>query len=225
MAEIMRMDRDALHGKHALSKMQRRIHDHEVDIVVGTQLITKGHDFPNVTLVGAILADLSLNLPDFRAGERTFQLLTQVAGRAGRAEKPGEVFIQTYNPRHHSLQCARDHDAKRYLEVELKQRKVLKVSPYWSMVLILCSSPSEKRAETLASTVRGRIKKIPQNVTIIGPLESPLKKLRNRFRWQVLLKAPEISVLKSLLNEMMQEPIKVQKDELLQIDVDPHHLI
>ena len=84
-AEIMRMDRDALHGKHALSKMQRRIHDHEVDIVVGTQLITKGHDFPNVTLVGAILADLSLNLPDFRAGERTFQLLTQVAGRAGRA--------------------------------------------------------------------------------------------------------------------------------------------
>ena len=225
MAEIMRMDRDALHGKHALSKMQRRIHDHEVDIVVGTQLITKGHDFPNVTLVGAILADLSLNLPDFRAGERTFQLLTQVAGRAGRAEKPGEVFIQTYNPRHHSLLCARDHDAKRYLEVELKQRKVLKVPPYWSMVLILCSSPSEKRAETLASTVRGRIKKIPQNVTIIGPLESPLKKLRNRFRWQVLLKAPEISVLKSLLNEMMQEPIKVQKDELLQIDVDPHHLI
>ena len=96
---------------------------------------------------------------------------------------------------------------------------------YWSMVLVLCSSPSEKRAETLASTMRGRIKKIPQNVTIIGPLESPLKKLRNRFRWQVLLKAPEISVLKSLLNEMMQEPIKVQKDELLQIDVDPHHLI
>ena len=113
-AEIMRMDRDALHGKHALSKMQRRIHDHEVDIVVGTQLITKGHDFPNVTLVGVILADLSLNLPDFRAGERTFQLLTQVAGRAGRAEKPGEVFIQTYNPRHHSLQCARDHDCLLY---------------------------------------------------------------------------------------------------------------
>ena len=109
--------------------------------------------------------------------------------------------------------------------MELEQRKVLKVPPYWSMVLILCSSPSEKRAETLASMVRGRIKKIPQNVTIIGPLESPLKKLRNRFRWQVLLKAPEISVLKSLLNEMMQEPIKVQKDELLQIDVDPHHLI
>ena len=87
-ADILRMDRDALHGKHALSKMQRLIHEHKVDIVVGTQLITKGHDFPNVTLVGVILADLSLNLPDFRASERTFQILTQVAGRAGRATHP-----------------------------------------------------------------------------------------------------------------------------------------
>jgi primosomal protein N' (replication factor Y) len=224
-AEVLRMDRDSLHGKHALSKMQRRIHDQEVDIVVGTQLITKGHDFPNVTLVGVILADLSLNLPDFRSGERTFQLLTQVAGRAGRAEKPGEVLIQTYNPKHHSLQCAKDHDTLRYLEIELKQRNLLKIPPFLSMVLILCSSPSEKRAETLAFSVRNRFKKLPPSLTVIGPVESPLKKLRNRYRWQVLIKAPDASMLKCQLNRLMKEPLKLQKDELLQIDIDPHHLI
>ena len=97
-ARILRMDRDTLHGKHALSRMHNQIRKHEVDIVIGTQLVTKGHDFPEVTLVGVILSDLSLNIPDFRSSERTFQLLTQVAGRAGRGKKPGEVLIQTHNP-------------------------------------------------------------------------------------------------------------------------------
>jgi primosomal protein N' (replication factor Y) len=122
-ARLLRMDRDTLHGKHALSEMQQKIQSHEVDIVIGTQLVTKGHDFPNVTLVGVLLADLGLNLPDFRSAERTFQLLTQVAGRAGRGEKPGRVLIQTNNPHHHSLLTAQLQDYASFVNQELPFEK------------------------------------------------------------------------------------------------------
>ena len=241
-ARILRMDRDTLHGKYALSKMHERIRNHEVDIVIGTQLVTKGHDFPEVTLVGVILSDLSLNIPDFRASERTFQLLTQVAGRAGRGHKPGEVLIQTHNPRHHSLLCSKEHDTVRFRELELEQRKNLSMPPFNSLTLILCSSPLEERAEKLAREIDEKIKVIIKNrrqtpidknpehasflhVKIIGPVEAPMKKLRNRFRWLLLLKADTAKPILHLLPQIFENPPKTMRNELIQIDVDPHNLM
>ena len=242
-ARILRMDRDTLHGKHALSRMHNRISKHEVDIVIGTQLVTKGHDFPEVTLVGVILSDLSLNIPDFRSSERTFQLLTQVAGRAGRGNKPGEVLIQTHNPRHHSLICAKEHDSLQFKEIELENRNNLKMPPNYSLTMILCSSPREDRAEILARELDNKIRIFlsennlttfnnPNNyinsdykVNIIGPFEAPIKKLRNRFRWQLILKAEDIRTLLNLLHLVFEYPLATKRDELIQIDVDPHNLM
>ena len=242
-ARILRMDRDTLHGKHALSRMHNRISKHEVDIVIGTQLVTKGHDFPEVTLVGVILSDLSLNIPDFRSSERTFQLLTQVAGRAGRGHKPGEVLIQTHNPRHHSLICAKEHDTFQFREIELEQRNNLRMPPNYSLTMILCSSPREERAESLARELDNKIRAIlsdnklaacknlnnhdhsDYSAKIIGPFEAPIKKLRNRFRWQLLLKADNVRPLLNLLHLVFENPPATKRDELIQIDVDPHNLM
>ena len=242
-ARILRMDRDTLHGKHALSRMHNQISKHEVDIVIGTQLVTKGHDFPEVTLVGVILSDLSLNIPDFRSSERTFQLLTQVAGRAGRGNKPGEVLIQTHNPRHHSLICAKEHDSIQFREIELEQRNNLRMPPNFSLTMILCSSPSEARAEILARELDNKIRTILSDskltacnnlnnydhtystAKIIGPFEAPIKKLRNRFRWQLLLKADNVRPLLNLLHLVFENPPATKRDELIQIDVDPHNLM
>ena len=237
------MDRDTLHGKHALSRMHNQISKHEVDIVIGTQLVTKGHDFPEVTLVGVILSDLSLNIPDFRSSERTFQLLTQVAGRAGRGNKPGEVLIQTHNPHHHSLICAKEHDSFQFREIELEQRNNLRMPPNYSLTMILCSSPREERAEILARELDNKIRTILsgskltacKNLNnydhsyytskIIGPFEAPIKKLRNRFRWQLLLKADNVRPLLNLLHQVFENPPATKRDELIQIDVDPHNLM
>ncbi|HIO61585.1 MAG: primosomal protein N' [SAR324 cluster bacterium] len=239
-ARILRMDRDTLHGKHALSKMHDRIRKHEVDIVIGTQLVTKGHDFPEVTLVGVILSDLSLNIPDFRASERTFQLLTQVAGRAGRGHKPGKVLIQTHNPRHHSLLCAKEHDTTKFRELELERRQNLRMPPFHSLSLIVCSSPREERAESIARELAEKIQKIfsqtspvshaesnskAETIEVIGPIEAPMKKLRNRFRWQLLLKAENVRPILHLLKLVFESAPSTRRDELIQIDVDPHNLL
>jgi len=242
-ARILRMDRDTLHGKHALSKMHERIRKHEVDIVIGTQLVTKGHDFPEVTLVGVIMSDLSLNIPDFRASERTFQLLTQVAGRAGRGNKPGKVLIQTHNPRHHSLLCAKEHNTTQFMELELERRLNLRMPPFHSLTLIVCSSPHEGRAEKMAQAIYEKIRTVIANtprttaqesvenaatgdeIKVIGPIEAPMKKLRNRFRWQLLLKADNVRRLLHLLKHVFESPPSIKRDELVQIDVDPHHLL
>ncbi len=222
-ARVLRMDRDSLHGKHALSKMQEAVRAKEVDILVGTQLVTKGHDFPDMTLVGVLLADLGLNLPDFRSSERTFQLLTQVAGRAGRSEKAGEVLVQTYNPRHHSLQFAQRHDATGFREQELNQRLQLRLPPFQSLVLITCSSPQEERAMQLAHEYAQQFQRFQGKLTLLGPLEAPLKKLRNRFRWQVLLKAEQGALLRHALRHAAAP--KPLKEELIQVDVDPVDLL
>ncbi len=242
-ARILRMDRDSLHGKHALSKMHDRIRNHEVDIIIGTQLVAKGHDFPEVTLVGVILSDLSLNIPDFRASERTFQLLTQVAGRAGRGEKPGEVIIQTYNPKHHSFLCAQNHDTNKFKKIELERRKFLKMPPFHSLTMILCSSPNEERARIIANGIVKDIKNFveikennkvinsitnPKNKTklkIIGPVEAPIKKMRNRYRCQILLKSDNNKQILYYLNHVFNLGIQKKRNELIQVDVDVHHLL
>ncbi len=227
-ARILRMDRDTLHGKHALGQMLDQIRNHSVDIVIGTQLVTKGHDFPNITLVGVMLADISLNFPDFRSAERTFQILTQVAGRAGRGEKQGDVLIQTYNPQHHSLQCTQLHDFDQFRDQELRFREQLKVSPFTNMVLVLFSSPKEKQAESLARQFDRNLSAL-HGVEFfrLGPIEAPIQKIQNRYRWMIILKASHVKILHQLLDHAIHEPhpLAPRSEDRIVIDVDPYDLL
>ncbi|MDR2862175.1 MAG: primosomal protein N' [Syntrophobacterales bacterium] len=222
-AAIGRMDRDTATGKNRemiLSALERR----EIDILVGTQMITKGHDFPHINLVGIVSADLSLNIPDFRAAERTFQLLTQVSGRSGRGDIPGRVIIQTVNPDYYVLQKARDQDYHSFYQSEIKVRKTLIYPPFSRLVALHLSAPHKNRAEKAMETLRqamAAIKKktIYNAVEIIGPSHSPIEKLYGQYRWQILLKGKNISHLHSLA----QDIILANKSKTLKItpDVDP----
>ena len=225
-ARILRMDRDTLHRKNSLSRMLEQIATHQVDIVIGTQLVTKGHDFANITFVGVILADLSLNFPDFRAAERTFQLLTQVAGRAGRGNKPGKVLIQTYNPSHHSLQCTQDHDFSFFQQREFHIRQQLKVPPFVALALVRFSSLKENRAQALANSFYQNLMTVSKiEFESLGPSEAPIKKINNRYRWMVILKAPQVKHLHFLLQSALHfpTPLNLRSEERIAIDVDPYN--
>ncbi len=227
-ARLLRMDRDTLHGKHALSEMQQKIQRHEVDIVIGTQLVTKGHDFPNVTLVGVLLADLGLNLPDFRSAERTFQLLTQVAGRAGRGEKPGRVFIQTNNPNHHSLVTAQLQNYESFVNQEIPLRERLRQPPFLSLASVLCISRDENRAKDLALSLRHNLRSNGQaGVICQGPAEAPIRRINHRFRWQVLIKASSAGLIRKVFEKSLlgPEPLICSREENIILDIDPQHLM
>ena len=227
-ARLLRMDRDTLHGKHALSEMQQKIQRHEVDIVIGTQLVTKGHDFPNVTLVGVLLADLGLNLPDFRSAERTFQLLTQVAGRAGRGEKPGRVFIQTNNPNHHSLVTAQLQNYESFVNQEIPLRERLRQPPFLSLASVLCISRDENRAKDLALSLRHNLRSNGKaGVICQGPAEAPIRRINHRFRWQVLIKASSAGLIRKVFEKSLlgPEPLICSREENIILDIDPQHLM
>jgi primosomal protein N' (replication factor Y) len=227
-ARLLRMDRDTLHGKHALSEMQQKIQRHEVDIVIGTQLVTKGHDFPNVTLVGVLLADLGLNLPDFRSAERTFQLLTQVAGRAGRGEKPGRVLIQTNNPNHHSLLTAQLQNYESFVNQELPLRERLRQPPFLSLASVLCVSRDENRAKNLALSLRHNLRSNGQAEVICqGPVEAPIHRINHRFRWQVLIKASSSGLIRKVFEKSLLGPESLicSREENIILDIDPQHLM
>ena len=225
-ARLLRVDKDTLKGKHRLGDMLEQIRRHEVDIVLGTQLVTKGHDFSGITLVGAIWADLSLNFPDFRSAERTFQLLTQVAGRAGRGDKTGEVLIQTYNPQHHSLHCTQTHDFEKFQKNELHIRQQLQVPPYSSMALVLFSSPKENRAQFLSHHFQKNLSHIETiDFHPMGPIEAPIKKIKNRYRWMVLLKATHVKHLHQVLEQALHAPapLKLLSGDRISVDINPYH--
>lgn len=231
-AKIARMDRDtqlkSSTRKHFLSKM----HKGEIDILVGTQIIAKGHDFPNVTLVGVVDADLALHLPDFRSFERTFQILTQVAGRAGRGKKPGQVIIQTYQPTHHSLLCAKEHNFEKFYDIERSHRQSLKYPPYARLANIrFLSNIHEKthKAARLSLEILKEHRKIldlEKSVDFLGPAPSPLPKVRGKFRWQLLIKARTAKQLSNLLNHSSQSiNNRVPSGCRVLIDVDPINML
>ncbi|MCH7477641.1 MAG: primosomal protein N', partial [SAR324 cluster bacterium] len=170
-ARTLRVDSDTLRKRGELERMMGAIQRREYDLIIGTQILSKGHDFPYITLVGAVLADVSLNLPDFRAAERTFQLLTQVAGRAGRGERPGRVLIQTYNPSHYSLVHVRNHDAAAFNERELAARTDSGSPPFSSQALVWVTGPVLGRVEKLARQVAGKLReRRPPAVEVLGPV-------------------------------------------------------
>jgi primosomal protein N' (replication factor Y) len=224
-ANVRRMDADSMTRKEAYRETLRNFRTGKIDILVGTQMIAKGLHFPNVTLVGIINADLALHLPDFRAGERTFQLLTQVAGRAGRGETAGEVFVQTYTPFSPSIQFARHHDFAGYFQQELEFRERCDFPPFKHAVLITVRSAHEGRAKLSAETLVRRLKESLRSEFILGDATpAPLEKLQGQFRFHILLRGEAIMRLSRLVRETL-EKLPLPEDVLAAVDVDPYQLL
>jgi primosomal protein N' (replication factor Y) len=227
-ARIARMDSDTTSRKGETERILRGLDRREIDILVGTQMITKGHDFPEITLVGVLAADASMNIPDFRAGERTFQLLTQVSGRGGRGDQPGRVVIQTFNPNHYAIRRAQEHDYVGFYEDELPLRRELGYPPFSRLIGLHFSSLKKeegkkavaeigKRAREMAGTIAGG------KADVIGPAESPLARLRGRYRWQMLLRGKESRPLHLLAEKLMEG---AERNGLeIRVDVDPVHFM
>ncbi len=225
-ARVLRLDRDSTSRVGSLDEVLQKFRNGEADIMVGTQMVAKGHDFPNVTLVGIILADASLAFPDFRAAERTFQLLTQVAGRAGRAEHPGHVIIQTFQPDHYTLQCAYSHDAEGFSQIEMASRDTASYPPFARIGLIRIESLSEQTAERTAQDI-GQIAKSAieiYGVRVRGPVPAPLARLRDRYRFMVLLFGPTPAKLSGAMR-YVRGKLEPPKGVDLIFDVDATDLL
>src|SRR5436305_1281363 len=224
-ANVQRMDADSMTRKEAYRETLRNFRTGKIDILVGTQMIAKGLHFPNVTLVGIINADLALHLPDFRAGERTFQLLTQVAGRAGRGETAGEVFVQTYTPFSPSIQFARHHDFAGYFQQELEFRERCDFPPFQHAVLITVRSAHEGRAKLSAETLKRRLKEALPDEFILGDATpAPLEKLQGQFRFHILIRGEAIMRLSRLVRETLDK-LPFPEDVTVTVDVDPYQLL
>ncbi len=224
-AVVRRMDADSMTRKDAYRETLRAFRAGKIDILVGTQMIAKGLHFPNVTLVGIINADLSLHLPDFRAGERTFQLLTQVSGRAGRGETPGEVFVQTYTPFSPSIQFARHHDFAGYFQQELEFRERCDFPPFKHAVLITVRSAHEARSQFSAETIARRLKEaLPAEFILSAPSPAPLEKLQGQFRFHILMRGEAIMRLSRIVRETLDK-LPLPEDVSASVDVDPYQLL
>ena len=224
-ANVRRMDADSMTRKEAYRETLRNFRAGKIDILVGTQMIAKGLHFPNVTLVGIINADLALHLPDFRAGERTFQLLTQVAGRAGRGETSGEVFVQTYTPFSPSIQFARHHDFAGYFQQELEFRERCDFPPFKHAILLTVRSAHEGRAKLSAETLMRRLKdSLGDEFSLSGATPAPLEKLQGQFRFHILLRGEAIMRLSRLVRETVDK-LPFPEDVAVSVDVDPYQLL
>ena len=224
-ARIARVDTDTMQKKNQLRDTLKAFRSQKLDLLIGTQMIAKGLDFPNVTLVGVLNADLALHMPDFRAAERTFQLLTQVAGRAGRGERKGEVFIQTFTPHSPAVQFARHADFHGFADQELEQRKQFHYPPYWHVVLIGCRAKQETHAEFALQTLVKRLQQgLPPDVTFGEPCPSPLAKAHGQFRFQLLLKVAKVRPLVAHLQRTLQG-MTWPEDTFVTWDVDAMSLL
>lgn len=186
-----RLDRDAAGARHVYEKIYRDFASGEIDVLVGTQMIAKGFDFPNVTLVGVVDADVSLHLPDFRSAERTFELISQVAGRTGRGDSKGVVLVQTHHPEHYALQAAQSHDYLGFYDQEIRFRETLRYPPFCRLVHILIRGPKEPVVQESAEALLGKLEGLGPGVDLLGPSPAPYSRLRNQFRYQIVLKGTE----------------------------------
>jgi primosomal protein N' (replication factor Y) (superfamily II helicase) len=230
---VGRMDRDTMTRSSLYQKILGRVRRGELNLLIGTQMITKGHDLPRVTLVGVLAADLSLNIPDFRAGERTFQLLTQVAGRSGRGALPGKVIIQTYNPLHYSIQMAKTQDFGPFYQQEAQFRKEMDYPPFTRLVNLRVEGNSESRVNQRTEEL-GKIaarlckdKRYSGQIEVLGPASAPLSRLKGKHRCQMLLKGRNWNLLHELTERIVE---KMERDHLLPgvkliVDVDPVNML
>ncbi len=230
---VDRMDADTTRSRAGHRRILDRFGAGEVDVLVGTQMVAKGHDFPRVTLVGVLHADAALHLPDFRASERTFQLVSQVAGRAGRGELSGRVLVQTWHPDHHAIRLALTHDFVGFAEREERLRRGLMYPPFSRLLMFRVSATNERAAQQAARHVRSRVDEAGRSAArskgdlrVLGPAVSPMYKLRGRFRWQVLVKGADHGAISRLLHALQpdrlhQEVAKAGRGARLAVDRDP----
>ena len=233
-ASVARMDRDTITRKGSMLKILKGLRDRSTDILIGTQMAAKGHDFPNITLVGIICADLSLSFPDFRAGERTFQLLAQVSGRAGRGEVPGRVILQTYNPDHYSILSARKQDFKTFYAQEISFRKALDYPPFSRIIQLKISGRNSEQTGQYAQAVGDLCNVLKKNdmsfmkyISILGPIEASLYRIAKQYRWQILLKCQSAKQLHRFVHQLIfknQAKINNRYVKLI-VDVDPFFML
>ena len=221
-ARITRLDRDTVTGRRQYEVILQGFRERSFDILVGTQMIAKGHDIPNVTLVGVISADVGLGLPDFRAAERTFQLLTQVAGRAGRGDLPGMVLVQTINPEHYAIRMAAAQDYQAFYEKELNFRRMMHYPPFTAMANLLVRSEKQEEALRLSAELGRLLTPAPEKIKVMGPAEAPVPRLKNEFRYQLLIKSSSRKALNELLGRARDFASENKwPATALVIDVDP----
>ena len=226
-AKTIRMDVDTVSKKNSHEEILNKFKNENIDILIGTQMVVKGHHFPKVTLVGVIAADSSLNIDDYRATERTFQILTQVAGRAGREKVPGKVIIQTYNPDNFSIQEAQQQNYKKFYETEIALRKQLKYPPFCDIIVIGFNSTDEqeikKVSEEIFLKLEERIDK--EQFKIFKPMPSPIDKIQNKYRWRIIIKGNMTKEANKIFNEILKEVYqKNYKNTKITIDVNPNNM-
>ena len=226
-AKTIRMDVDTVTKKNSHEQILNKFKEENIDILIGTQMVVKGHHFPNVTLVGVIAADSSLNIDDYRASERTFQILTQVAGRAGRGKLPGKVIIQTYNPDEFSIQCSKEQNYEMFYETEIALRQQLKYPPFCDIILISFNSLSEQEISKISNGIYTYLKpRLPENYKIFQPMPSPIDKIQNRYRWRIIIKGKMNDELNKILNDCLKKfYMKDIKTTKMSIDVNPNNMI
>jgi primosomal protein N' (replication factor Y) len=233
-ARVARMDTDSTQRKGKALQILKRFSDREIDILVGTQMITKGYDFPAVTLVGIVAADLSLGFPDFRAGERTFQLLSQVAGRAGRGSGKGRVIIQAFNPEHYAIGTATTYDYRAFFEKEKELREQLRYPPYSYLACLRISGDHEAETAEAARALGQSIQQIlrqwtkrRKEISMLGPAKAAIHRLKGKYRWQILLKSRSAALLHHLLRKLDKPARKALQSRGVHfiVDVDPYQMI
>ena len=240
-ARVKRFDADSTTRKNAHQQILETFEQQKIDVLIGTQMVSKGLDFPNVTLVGVIAADTSLNFPDFRASEQTFSLLTQVAGRSGRAELEGKVVIQTYMPEHYCIAAVQKHDYLGFYAQEVEARGALRYPPFSHVGTLLLRGKDEKQVEEAAHAVRDQLQiwltdpapaaQVPDvgetDVEILGPAPAPLSKIEGKFRWHFLLRSNSVARISQLLKHLADEPPVAIKSNAIEfvIDIDPTNIL
>ncbi|OPZ71739.1 MAG: Primosomal protein N' [Firmicutes bacterium ADurb.Bin456] len=230
-AGIVRMDSDTTTRKGSHARILNTLREGNADILIGTQMIAKGLDLPKVTLVGVINADTSLHMPDFRAAERTFQLLTQVAGRSGRGDIPGEVLIQTYSPDHYSIIAAANHDYEGFYNNEIRVRKALGYPPFSHLALLLFTHEDEEEAKKGALLAKEHftrtLARTGMRVDILGPAPATLSRIKGRYRWQLVLKGARRNFLKELIGEFLTalENSRPAFKPVVNVDINPQGML
>lgn len=225
-SRILRMDADSTRRKNSFENIYYAFKNNTADILIGTQMIAKGLDFPNVTLVGIIAADLSLNMPDYRSSERTFQLITQVSGRSGRGKKHGEVIIQTYSPDNYSIRYSKDNAYDKFYEEEIKIRKNMDYPPFSKILCINLSSKNEQLLIKRIMKLGERLKSEYNDCNLLGPCPCEISKIKDMFRWQIIIKQNfDLDFANSIKNMIYDELKDVYNDIRINIDINPNSLL
>ena len=224
-ASTIRMDIDTVTAKNSHEKILNQFKNDNIDILIGTQMIAKGHHFPNVTLVGVIAADSSLNLGDYRALERTFQTIVQVSGRAGREKEKGRVIIQTYNPDSYAIKFAKEQNYDKFYNTEIGLRKVLKYPPFCDIILIRFSGPDLNEIKKSSKIIYNNLKKYinGNNGTVFDPVPAPIDKIKNKYRWRIIIKGKANISMIDAINYSFNGTEKFRKTSIT-VDINPNNM-